>query len=282
MAPRYLLIVALAAGCAGHGVRGDGSSVSYGPPRSGSVVAAAELPRSGQGYWRPPAWQRRGLRYGTDELVSLVVHVGRELVRERPDAVISVADMSLRGGGPSAWHRSHQTGRDVDLMFLSRDASGELVRATRMHRFDKHGRSFVGKGNRVSPTQPGYTFDDAANWAVVRALIDNTVTEIQYIFISDELKQRLIEHARSVGEPESIIARAGYLLQAARSIWCVAKYSQTKGLLRFGAFQLNRAATLESGIADTVDDQECLAQIDLGVVEVDEIGAGRGVQLWRA
>lgn len=198
-------------GCAGHGVVGDGSSISYGPSRYGAVIEAARLPIRGTGYWMPPRWSKRGLRYGTDELVSVVVHTGKQLDKRRPGTVFSVGDLSRRRGGRSAWHRSHQTGRDVDVIYLSRDAGGKRHQASRMLHFGADGKSFV-KGQPETLTDPVYTFDDDGNWQLIKALLENPVAEVQYVFMSDDLKQRVIDHAISIGEPDEIVLRAGYIL----------------------------------------------------------------------
>jgi len=216
MARRYFAIFAAACGalapaCVGHGIIGDGTSVSYGPSQFGSVIGGVRLPERGVGYWTPPRWEKRGIRYGTDELVSMLVHMGRELDREKPGMVMSVADLSPERGGPSAWHRSHQTGRDVDLVFAIRDADGNPRLPDEMRRFNADGQSFVA-GKTPKLTTPVYQFDDAANWLVIKALLENPIAEVQYVFISDDLKQRLLDHATATGERRELIERASYLL----------------------------------------------------------------------
>jgi len=223
------LVVALCApGCGRHGLVNDGTSVSYGPPRYGAVFNAARLSTVGIGYWMPPRWAKRGLRYGTDEMVSVVVYVGRQLDERSPGTRVSIADMSKRAGGPSAWHRSHQTGRDVDMLFLARDASGKPVVTDEMHHFNAAGQKFTPvprrkrkpkRGKRAAeepiaepPADPKLFFDTERNWLLVKTLVDNPIAEIQYIFISDDLKQLLLDHAIETGENDEIIQRAAYLL----------------------------------------------------------------------
>jgi penicillin-insensitive murein endopeptidase len=122
---------------------------------------------------------------------------------------LAVADLSRESGGPSAWHRSHQTGRDVDFIFYARDAAGKPVApasVAEMRRFGADGASIAKAG------EPVVTFDDAANWLLVRELIQNPIADVQWIFISDDLKQRLIDHAVAAGEPPAVIAAAAVLL----------------------------------------------------------------------
>jgi penicillin-insensitive murein DD-endopeptidase len=186
----------------------DGSSVSFGPPHRGALLNPVELPRAGEGYRVPATWTRRRLQYGTIELVSFVVQLGRQVDALRLGRPLSVGDLSPAHGGPSAWHRSHQTGRDVDLVFFARDAAGRPVAADVMRRFGGDGASLPERG-RSGPT---VYFDDAANWALVRAALENPVAEVAYIFISDDLKQRVIDAALAQRAPPELIDAAAELL----------------------------------------------------------------------
>ena len=184
----------------------DGTSVSFGPPHRGALLNPEALPAAGEGYWMPPTWARRGLHYGTAELVAFVVQLGRALQPLGLGRPLAVADLSPERGGPSAWHRSHQTGRDVDLIFFARDASGRPVAADAMRRFGPDGVSLPEAG-----LAPVY-FDDQANWALVRALLENQIAEVAYIFVSDDLKQRIIDAALAQRAPPELIETAALLL----------------------------------------------------------------------
>ncbi len=217
-----LLAAAIAAlpSCAHHAVVDDGSSVSFGWPRTGILINPARLPTNGVGYYSPERWETRGLRYGTDETVSALVWLGRELAKEHPGSAFAVADLSLPAGGPSRWHRSHQHGRDIDIPFMIRSRSGVPLRTNAMTRFNGEGQP-VTRGPRPArgerPTEiinnsADFVFDVERNWTLVRLLLENPIAEVQYIFVSDLLKQRLIEHGVSRGESADILARASYLL----------------------------------------------------------------------
>lgn len=207
---RLAWVVALAGwlgGCAALGMAEDGSSVSFGPPGRGALVGAEVLPVRGEGYWMPPTWARRGLHHGTAEMVAFVVHLGRALQPLGLGRPLAVADLSPRRGGPSAWHRSHQTGRDVDLIFFARDAAGRPVVADVMRRFGGDGASVPGSGPR------GVFFDDRANWALVQAVLENPVADVQYIFISDDLRLRVLDAARAAAAPPELVAAAAAVLR---------------------------------------------------------------------
>jgi penicillin-insensitive murein endopeptidase len=203
-----LAVLALG-GCASRQVLGGDGSVSFGPSNAGALLEAARLPATGAGFRVPTIWRARGLGFGTEELIGLIVGVGAELERTQPGRALAVADLSLRRGGPSAWHRSHQTGRDVDLIYFARDAAGRPVDPEAMRRFDAAGRTTDDAATGGAPL----VFDDAANWAMVRALVTSTTAEVQYAFISDDLKQRLLDHAEATGEDPAVVAAAAVILR---------------------------------------------------------------------
>ena len=66
---------------------------------------------------------------------------------------MGVADLSLRGGGDSSLHRSHENGRDADLIWYASDDRGKPVCPTDcMPRYD-------GRFQARAPRQtPGVTF----------------------------------------------------------------------------------------------------------------------------
>lgn len=189
-------------------VADDETGFSRGPGRNGMLYDGPRLPIEGTGYWIPPRWSTRGLNFGVDELVSLIVYTGRALHQHKASNVLSVADLSRAIGGRSQWHRSHQTGRDVDFLFFVADKTGRPVVVESMFKFDIEGAQRVAKN-----TEPVLFFDVATNWQLVRILIENPIAEVQYIFIQDDLKQLLLEYALSNGASKSLVARASYILR---------------------------------------------------------------------
>jgi penicillin-insensitive murein DD-endopeptidase len=195
-----------ASGCAALGVINDGSSVSWGPPNRGGITNPAKLEDDGDGYRVPSRWSTRGLRYGTDEMVDFIVSVARRVQMDWPEARLTVGDISPASGGPSAWHRSHQNGRDVDLVFYMTDEAGRPVDPEIMRHFAADGRSTDDEG-------PPVLFDTARNWTLVRAFVEYQGTPIFKVFVYDPLKEMLLEHARAIGEPDWMIERASILLR---------------------------------------------------------------------
>jgi penicillin-insensitive murein endopeptidase len=195
------LVLLLGGGCAALGGVDDGTSLSEGGSNRGALLNAVELPVRGDGYLIPPTWASRGLNFGTEELVGIIVRAARRVDRERPGATLYVADLSPRRGGASAWHRSHQSGRDADLHFYALDVAGRPAGVPSvMPRFDGLG------------VAAGRVFDVERNWLLVRAILEDPVSDVQYLFISAPLRQRLLDHATASGEPPELVARAAAVL----------------------------------------------------------------------
>jgi penicillin-insensitive murein endopeptidase len=56
------------------------------------------------------------------------------------------------------------------------------------------------------------TFDVATNWLLVRALLEDPVVDVQYLFIASPLRQMLLDHAVALGEPPELVERASAVL----------------------------------------------------------------------
>ena len=198
------LLLALA-GCAELGVVSDGTSISVGKPSKGHLVDGARIPNQGDGFTTRDVWIQRGARYGTDELVELITSVAHRMTTQVHDVRIVVGDLSTRGGnGGDSFHRSHQSGRDGDLVFYMRDKDGKPFEPDAMHVFDKNLKAVDGSG---------LTIDVTRQWLLVRELLTAPEANVQWLFIYEPLAKRLLEHATEIGEPEELLARARQALR---------------------------------------------------------------------
>ncbi|MBL9015758.1 MAG: penicillin-insensitive murein endopeptidase, partial [Myxococcales bacterium] len=198
---RVAVALLVASGCAELGATavGDGTSVSVGKPSNGYVVDGKRLPDSGEGFTTREVWRTRGNRYGTDELLDLLTGVGRRMARQ-VDTRLVVADLSgQRGGESRKWHRSHQSGRDVDLVYYMRGADGKPFEADAMRVFDASAKAKDGSG---------ITVDIPRTWLLVKELVTAPEARVQWVFMYEPIAAKLIEHAVALGEPEALIARA--------------------------------------------------------------------------
>jgi penicillin-insensitive murein endopeptidase len=194
------LSTGLVSGCAELGVVTDGSSISVGKPNHGYLLEGTKLPDSGTGYTTRDVWSKRGNRYGTDELVSLVKAVSKRMKKKVKDVRLVVADLSGGDGGASKeFHRSHQNGRDVDLLYYMRDSEGKPFEPDAMHVFDRSGKATDGSG---------LTVDIPRTWQLVKELLTSNEAYVQYIFMYRPIAEQLVEYATQQKEPADLIARA--------------------------------------------------------------------------
>jgi penicillin-insensitive murein DD-endopeptidase len=192
-------VLALLAGCAELGVVGDGTSISVGRPSRGRIIDGVRIPASGEGFFTREIWATRGQRYGTEELVDLLVSVSRRVAASGGTRLV-VADLSGKGGGPAyAWHRSHQSGRDVDLLYYMRDADGKPMEADSMRVFGRSG---------VARDGSGISIDIPRTWLLVKELLTAPEAVVQWVFMYEPIAAKLVEHAESLGEPEWLVERA--------------------------------------------------------------------------
>jgi penicillin-insensitive murein endopeptidase len=197
---RPILAVLALAGCAELGVITDGSSISVGKPSNGRVVDAARLPDRGEGYFTREIWKSRGNRFGTDELVDLITGTARRALEKNAGIRLVVADLSgKRGGEARLWHRSHQSGRDVDLLYYVRDKDGKPIENDAMHVF---------REDLVAVDGSGLTVDVPRVWNTVKELLTAPEAPVQWVFMYQPIANAVIEHAIKIGEPDVLVERA--------------------------------------------------------------------------
>jgi len=116
------------------------------------------------------------------------------------DVRLVVADLSSKqGGGAFAFHRSHQSGRDADLVYYMRDKDGKPFEPDAMHVFDANAHAKDGSGLSI---------DIPRTWLLVRELVAAPEAPVQWIFMFEPIAKLLVEHAEAIHEPEALVARA--------------------------------------------------------------------------
>jgi penicillin-insensitive murein DD-endopeptidase len=147
-----------------------------------------------------PEYAKEGRFYGTWELVQLLERAAWRVWLRVPGAPLSVGELSAQAGGRIAGHRSHQSGRDVDIAFYMLDGQGRPFLPYAFAAFDGHGQG-------MGPNK-GLKFDDARNWELVAKLVADGDARVQYIFVHHAIKQRLLREGRKRGAPEVVLQRA--------------------------------------------------------------------------
>lgn len=171
------------------------------------------LPYRGKGFVIPEPWRSRGLRYGTDDLVGLVKRAAAKVAKRYPGAMLGVADMAKPYGGPAEFHRSHQSGRDVDLLYYAVDLRGKPL-------FPDNHMPLYGRGKKAyrceSPERRWHIrvryFDVKTNWAFVEAVLTDPFVTVERIFMSNRIIGWLLDYAQKTKQPRWLIRRAQHIL----------------------------------------------------------------------
>ena len=180
---------------------------SIGSPNEGRLDGGKRLPQAP--YMRVvPFYAESAARWGMPTLVSLIDRAARRVARQYPDAVLSVGDLSRREGGELLRHHSHESGRDADLGFYVRNGKNKQLLHDRFVTFSARG---------PAADVQGAVFDDARNWALVEALVEDATARISYIFVASHIRARLLRYADAHGVSRDVRRRAADLMTQPRT-----------------------------------------------------------------
>ncbi len=182
-----------------------GHSVSVGTVTDGRIMNAVPLAYPGRTYGVLPRQYHRSLGYGSRELIAALVAASEYVERVHSGSILWFGNIGRRHGGDIPWSVSHNAGRDADLAFYTTDPDGNLVQPPDLLHYRADGRSREYGGY--------YRFDTPRNWTLVKGLVVSPHSQVQYLFISNPLRQMLLDYARSRGEPAAIVDRAARLMQ---------------------------------------------------------------------
>ncbi len=176
---------------------------SIGSPTDGHLVGGSRL--GDAPYLRVvPVYAGGDVRWGLEPLVAMIDRGARQVRRQYPDAVTAVGHLSRQGGGDLDRHHSHESGRDADVAFFIKSATGRQLLPERFIQF---------RGDGSALGWPGAYFDDAKNWTLVSAFLTDPEAHVTHVFVAAPLRARLLAYAERMGAPASIRLRAAELLQ---------------------------------------------------------------------
>lgn len=171
---------------------------SVGSPTEGHLIGGAHLDNAP--YLRiVTAYTAGDVRWGLGSMVGMLDRSARSVRRQFPDAVMSVGHISRQGGGELDRHASHESGRDADVQFYVKNQANQPVYAD-------HFVAFHGDG--TTPSWPGAHFDDARNWALVAAWLNDSSAHVSHIFVATPIRARLLAYAVRMGVAEAVRDRA--------------------------------------------------------------------------
>jgi penicillin-insensitive murein endopeptidase len=179
---------------------------SIGSPTDGHLVGGSHLDDAP--YLRAvPVYAGSDVRWGLEPLVGMLDRAARQVRRQYPDAITSFGHLSRMGGGDLDRHHSHESGRDADIGFFIRSATGRPLLPSRFVQFN---------GEGTAAGWPGAYFDDARNWTFVAALVTDPEAHVTHIFVAAPLRARLLAYAERMGAPANVRLRAAEVLQQPR------------------------------------------------------------------
>ncbi len=177
------------------------ASVSVGDTTHGWLVNAKRL-REGEACAILPVQRERDLAYGTGALVGAIERAASELFAHTKTR-LWVGNIGRRGGGDIAWSVSHNSGRDADIAFAYLDAKGRPVDPP----------DLVPLGPSGFSKARDLQLDLARTWMIVKSFISDPSIEVQYLFLSEPLKKKLLFHARKTREPAALVAKADQIVK---------------------------------------------------------------------
>jgi len=212
-----LVVLTVFPGCVGMFARADGGSLSWGTHAHGAILGAVALPVEGDGYQVHPDWRVRGRSFAIEELVGGLTRAFARVEQDAPGSTAYVGDLSLRRGGGSSMHRSHESGRDVDIFYYAVDRDGNpLTNLPAMLRFADDGAvrawSSGKPGRRIREPLPDGHLDVRRTWALVASLLSDQMMEVQWIFMHKPLTELLLQEAGKENADPALVARAREIL----------------------------------------------------------------------
>ncbi len=180
----------------------SGRSFSVGTASRGYLVGGAPLPTDHASLKvRPVSIERRAV-HGTHALIEALKRAASVVARRWPGSELYAGDVSAERGGDIRHHASHNSGRDVDLAFYLRDQSGGLADGPDMNVLGRDGQ-----------TEAGLIFDDARNWELVAAILQNPNVQVQWFFVANHLRSRMLTFAKRIGADERLVQRASVTMR---------------------------------------------------------------------
>lgn len=186
----------------------DGShSTSIGSPTNGRIDGAIQLPLEAKGIRHNPN-RPRDARWGSVEMIQALMRAAALVADEMPGGQLTVNDVGLREGGPIDHHGSHQSGRDVDVLFYLFGPDGEPIPSVGAF-LDLEGRGVDFKDLTDGSDDVHVRIDVRRTWRFVQALIEDEHVSINRIFVAEHVRNMLLEHAERARAPRRAIDRFG-------------------------------------------------------------------------
>jgi len=163
---------------------------SGGDPFNGWITGAEPFPQGPHHRLQHHVRQSRTY-FATTALIDGLLRAVGAVAKAHPDGEQTlIGNLSKRNGGNIPDSRTHNSGRDVDIVFFMERLDGRAVRPNNHH----YGRDGL---SRRSPKH--FRFDIEANWALIEALASNQAMGLQWVIIEPHLELLMLKHAKAQG-----------------------------------------------------------------------------------
>jgi len=184
-------------------------SISVGTVTEGYLARAVEVPIEGEHHAVLQRIRKRHTHFTSDEMRDLLMCVADRVAARHPQHKLLLGNLSRRAGGDIPWSVSHNNGRDADIAFLSRRPDGKVATPDFLYRF--------GRKLEATDSPEPLIFDVAANWTLVKALIQCPKTvPVQKLFIARWLRYPILRYARAAKEPAELRYAAAAMMRQPR------------------------------------------------------------------
>lgn len=180
-------------------------STSIRNPNDGWLRGGVPLPLSAPGLRFNPA-RDPAARYGTVEVVRALLDAADQVRRELGGVPITINDLSLERGGPIPHHRSHQSGRDVDVLFYQLGPEGNPIQSVGAF-FDPSGAGVDFRDLQDPSDDVSLQLDIPRTWRFLRALIEGEQAQLQNVYVAEHIRALLLSYARASSASESTLRR---------------------------------------------------------------------------
>jgi penicillin-insensitive murein endopeptidase len=173
---------------------------SIGTPSRGVLADGTEVHRDAEGL----RWLRGNDRHwALPRFAAAIQRAAATVARERSGPVLLVGDLSMRtGGGPLPPHFSHRSGVDADLLLYVMTAEGAPLETPGFIHFGADGLAHDEAHDRW------LRFDVDREWLLVKALLEDPLARVQWLFVSDVVQAILLDWALARGDSPETIRRA--------------------------------------------------------------------------
>lgn len=187
-------------------------SRSIGSVTDGFLVNARPIPKPHPHLDILPRQFERGLHYTGGPMYDLLVDAAEHVAEAHPESRVHLGNLSAPGGGNIPHSVSHNNGRDADVMFFTVDEHGEPTRPPDLLSMNDEGWFDGSEREETKFPELVLKFDVERNWRLIEGMIESDAADIQYIFVSNPLRRKLLREATRRGASAQTLAIAREVL----------------------------------------------------------------------